>query len=94
LPKLVKRVAPQYTSDAVSRKIEGTVGLSFFVMPNGYVRTIRVIHPLDPGLDRSAIEAVSHWHYTPALVDGRPATVQITADIDFRLPSQARFSDN
>ncbi len=86
LPKLVKRVAPQYTADALSRKVEGTVGLSFFVMPSGYVRTIRVIHPLDPGLDHSAIEAVSHWHYTPALVDGHPATVQITADIDFHLP--------
>jgi len=86
LPTLVKRVKPQYTADAVSRKIEGRVGLSFFVMPNGHVRTIRVIRHLDTGLDRSAIEALSHWRYSPALVNGRPTTVQITTEIEFHLP--------
>jgi periplasmic protein TonB len=85
-PKLVRRVEPRYTADALSRKIEGKVRLSFFVTPNGNVRTIRVIHRLETGLDREAIEALSHWRYSPALVDGRPTTVQITEEIDFRLP--------
>ena len=85
-PKLVKRVEPQYTADALSHKIEGKVRLSFFVTPNGNVRTIRVIHRLDTGLDREAIEALSHWRYSPALVNGRPTTVQITEEIDFHLP--------
>jgi TonB family protein len=84
-PKLVKRVEPQYTADALSRKIEGKVRLSFFVTPNGNVRTIRVIHRLDTGLDREAIEALSHWRYSPALVNGRPTTVQMTEEIDFHL---------
>jgi protein TonB len=85
-PKLVKRVEPRYTRDALSKRIEGKVRLSFFVMPNGHVRTIRVVHRLDTGLDRSAIEALSHWRYTPALVNGRPTTVQIAEEIEFRLP--------
>jgi TonB family protein len=84
-PKLVKRVEPQYTADALSHKIEGKVRLSFFVTPNGNVRTIRVIHRLDTGLDRQAIEALSHWHYSPALVNGHPTTVQMTEEIDFHL---------
>lgn len=85
-PMLMSRVEPQYTANAISRKIEGKVGLSFFVMPNGHVRTIRVIHHLDTELDRNAIVALSHWRYSPALVNGRPTTVQITAEIEFHLP--------
>jgi periplasmic protein TonB len=85
-PKLVKRVEPKYTAYAASRKIEGKVKLSFVVMPNGNVRTIRVIRRLDTGLDRSAIEALSHWRYSPALVDGRPTAVQRTEEIAFHLP--------
>jgi TonB family protein len=84
-PKLVKRVEPQYTAEALSHRIEGKVRLSFFVTPNGNVRTIRVIHRLDTGLDREAIEALSHWRYSPALVNGHPTTVQMTEEIDFHL---------
>jgi periplasmic protein TonB len=85
-PKLVKRVEPRYTADALAKRIEGKVSLSFFVMPNGHVRTIRVVHRLDIGLDRAAIDALSHWRYTPAVVNGLPATVEMTEEIEFHLP--------
>ncbi len=85
-PKLVRRVEPQYTADALSRKIEGKIKLSFLVMPTGSVRKIRVLHRLDTGLDRKAIEALSHWHYSPAIQHGRPTTVPLTEEIEFRLP--------
>jgi protein TonB len=85
-PKLVKRIDPQYTQSALSHKIEGRVGLSFFVTPAGNVRKIRVIRRLDTGLDQEAIKALSHWHYSPALVNGRPIEVRITEEIEFHLP--------
>jgi periplasmic protein TonB len=84
-PKLLKRVEPKYTSYAQSHKIQGTVGLTFYVTPNGNVRTIKVIHHLETDLDRNAIEALSHWRYSPGTVDGRPATVRMREDIEFRL---------
>ncbi|MBV8808364.1 MAG: TonB family protein [Acidobacteriaceae bacterium] len=60
--------------------------MTFTVTPNGNVRSIRVVRHLDTELDRRAIEAIADWHYSPALVDGRPTAVQLTAEIDFRLP--------
>ena len=78
-PKLIKRVEPVYSGS----KLRGTVRLSLFVTQSGNVRTIKVIRRLDAGLDRNAIQAVAQWRYQPALIDGRPATVQITEDVAF-----------
>jgi TonB family protein len=84
-PRLLRRVEPQYTAEAASRKIQGKVTLRFTVTPNGNVRTIRVVRRLDTGLDRNAIDALAHWRYSPALVNGRPTAVQVTEEIDFHL---------
>ena len=78
-PKLVRRVEPVYAGS----KLRGTVRLSLFVTPAGNVRTIKVIRRLDATLDRYAIQAVAQWRYQPALINGRPATVQITEDVAF-----------
>jgi periplasmic protein TonB len=78
-PKLIKRVEPVYSGS----KLRGTVRLSLFVTQSGNVRTIKVIRRLDTSLDRNAIQAVSQWRYQPALIDGRPAIVQITEDVAF-----------
>jgi TonB family protein len=85
-PKLLKRVEPEYTRDAQVRRIEGIVALRLFVTPNGNVRKIKVIRRLDTGLDRNAIEAISHWHYAPATQNGHAVTAQITEEISFHLP--------
>jgi TonB family protein len=40
---------------------------------------------LGHGLDEAAIKAVRSWRFKPAMKDGRPVTVQINIEINFRL---------
>jgi protein TonB len=36
-------------------------------------------------LRQAAIDAVRQWKYSPALIDGKPASAQVTVDVQFRL---------
>src|SRR5205814_1673264 len=48
VPVLVREVKPQYTSDAMRAKIQGTVILECIVRPDGTVSDIQVQRSLDP----------------------------------------------
>ena len=37
------------------------------------------------GLDIRAAEAVQQWKFRPATKDGKPVTVQVQVDVNFRL---------
>ena len=50
-PRLRRRVTPEYTDDALARKIEGIVILEVVILKNGRVGPARVIRSLDAGLD-------------------------------------------
>lgn len=45
----------------------------------------RVVHSLDPGLDKKAIEAVSKWRFRPGEKDGKPVNVQAVVEGNFKL---------
>jgi protein TonB len=36
-------------------------------------------------LRQAATDAVRQWKYSPALIDGKPASSQVTVDVQFRL---------
>jgi outer membrane biosynthesis protein TonB len=57
-PTLLRQVLPKYTTDALARRIQGTVGLEVVVSREGLPIAIRVVRSLDPGLDQEAIAAV------------------------------------
>ena len=59
LPRVLREVKPQYTSDAMRAKIQGTVLLECVVRPDGSVGDVQVLRSLDPtfGLDQEAIKA-------------------------------------
>src|SRR5262245_59878425 len=63
LPRVLREVKPQYTSDAMRAKIQGSVLLQCTVRPDGSVTDIQVIRSLDPtfGLDQEAIKAARQW---------------------------------
>ena len=64
--------------------IEGDVTLRVVVAPDGTVNDVRLVAG-DPVLARAAADAVEQWHYTPALLDGRPVSVVTTVTLAFRL---------
>src|SRR4051794_24127737 len=85
----IYRSEPEYTEDARANKIEGTVTLTANVGPNGLVKTVSVVHPLYPSLDRSAVEAMKKWRFEPLIANGEPRSRDLTVDMLFNL-SQAQ----
>jgi TonB family protein len=56
---------PVYTDDARKRGIEGEVKLEVVFTPSGEIRVLRILKPLDPGLDDNAVQAVRRLRFRP-----------------------------
>lgn len=84
-PQPVLTPDPEYTDEARRAKTEGTCTLWLIVDAVGRPRDIRVVHGLGFGLDAKAMEAVQRWRFDPALKDGKPVTVQISVEVEFKL---------
>lgn len=87
LPRLLRKVDPKYTADAMAAKIQGVVVLEVVVLADGSVGKVAVVRSLDSiyGLDQSAIDAVSQWKFTPGTKDGTPVAVAVTIEMTFTL---------
>lgn len=67
------RIAPRYPERALARGIEGRVLVEFTITASGNVRDAHVVAAEPSAIfNRSAVEAVSQWRYTPKIVDGNP----------------------
>jgi TonB family protein len=84
-PTLLSRVDPQYTDEARSAKFQGTVIVRAEIGPDGVPRNIGVQRSLGMGLDERAIEAVRQWRFNPAMLDGKPISVNATIEVNFRM---------
>ena len=87
LPVVLREVKPQYTSDAMRAKVQGSVWLECIVMPDGSVGDVKVTRSLDPifGLDQEAIKAAKQWRFRPGVRQGEPVPVIITIELTFTL---------
>ena len=83
-PKILYQVEPQYTEEAKTAKISGSVLLKLVVDENGSAQDIQVARSLDEGLDQKAIEAVRQWRFAPATEDGKPMAVAASIEVNFR----------
>ena len=71
-PRLIKEVKPKYTSEALVKRIQGTVVLEVIVTGDGCVSQIRVVRSLDAGgLDEEAVAAVAQWRFEPGRLGPR-----------------------
>lgn len=82
-PRVLREVKPTYTDDALARKIQGRVVLELVVNRVGRPEDIRVVRPLDPGLDERAIAAAGQWRFEPGRLAGVPVDVAVTLVLDF-----------
>lgn len=87
--RLERRVAPQYPMAALKRRIAGEVTLSLLVRPDGSVAEVKQVSG-NPLFRDSAMDAVKHWHYSPALLDGKPVQATAQVVLKFELPPEAR----
>jgi protein TonB len=84
-PQLVYKVEPEFSEEARKAKYQGVVVLTIQVDPSGNVRNIHVRQSLGLGLDEKAIEAVSHWRFRPAILDGKSVTTEAVVQVNFQL---------
>lgn len=84
-PRVVHSVTPEYSDEARSAKLQGTVLLYAVVGPDGSPHDIKIARALGKGLDRKAIEAVEKWRFSPGEVNGKAADVAINVEIKFHL---------
>ena len=87
LPRVLHEERPQYTSDAMRAKVQGTVLLECVVRPDGSVGDVQLIRSLDPtfGLDQQAIAAAKKWRFVPGTRLGEPVPVLVTIELTFTL---------
>ena len=84
-PVPIHRADPEYTEEARSAKIEGAVRIQVVIDENGIPTEPKVVRSLDKGLDEKAIEAVKKRRFKPGRKDGKPISVTVTIEINFRL---------
>lgn len=93
-PKVVEKVLPRYTEQAMKLKIEARVTLLVTVGADGDVARATAIEARDPrgrdlgsarGLARAAEKAVQAWRYEPATWRGQPIEACFEETVNFSL---------
>ena len=74
-----------YPKDVREKGIEGKIDVRAKISQNGQVLDAKVVKPLDPDLDRIAVNAVKRTPFNPATRDGVPLEVWISIPIKFAL---------
>ena len=101
-PSVLNKVTPEYSNEARTAQLEGTVVLSLVVDDQGRPQNLKVVRSLGLGLDTKAIEAVEKWSFKPGMKDGKPVPVMATIEVNFKLganpgivpnPQQLRTDD-
>jgi len=87
VPRVISEAKPQYTSDAMRARVQGSVLLECVVETDGTVGEVHLVRSLDRenGLDESAIRAAKQWRFAPGTRDGQPVPVIITIQMAFTL---------
>jgi len=85
MPRLLRMVKPQYTIDAMTARIQGSVIVACIVQADGSVADARIARSLDPvfGLDQEAIKAARQWQFLPATRLGTPVPMRVTIEVTF-----------
>jgi TonB family protein len=81
------QTAPQYPLSLRRAGIQGEALVEFLVLPDGNVGEAAVLRATDVRFGNAAVECVKHWHFDPALVDGKPVTCRMQVPIEFTLQS-------
>ena len=83
--EIVFKPTPEYTDEARSARIEGTVSLELEFTAAGDVRVLRIVRGLGHGLDEAAQRAALRIRFKPAQSDAGPVDSRATVHITFRL---------
>jgi TonB family protein len=85
-PELLNRVEAEYSEEARQKRIQGIVKLRITIDKNGNVSKVEVLEGLGHGLDKAAKDAARQFEFSPAEINGEPASVRLPFRIRFALP--------
>jgi protein TonB len=85
-PRLIERVAPQYSDAARIAGVQGTVVLEGLVGKDGTMSVKRIVRHLHPQLDRNAVDAVNQWRFDPLKINGMPWPSSLLVEVTFTIP--------
>jgi len=87
MPIEIRKGTPQYTTEAMRARAQGSIMVECVVQTNGACANIRVKRSFDPafGLDREAVKAAEQWRFRPGTRRGEPVPVLVTMEIAFAL---------
>ena len=81
---LISSVPPSYPALAKNQHVAGDVRVDALIDATGRVTTMKVVS--GPSLlHQAAMEALRHWKYQAAMLDGKPVPMHLTVTIQFRL---------
>jgi TonB family protein len=83
--KVIRKPEPQYTANARSSGVTGTVVLRAIFGSDGNVRNIRIVKGLPDGLTEAALSAARRIKFLPGTKDGRPVSMYIQLEYNFNL---------
>jgi TonB family protein len=84
-PSLLFKVEPEYSEEARSAKLQGTVLLKLVIDTDGLAKNILVLKSQGMGLDEQAVIAITQWKFKPGTKDGAPIPVLAQIEINFKL---------
>jgi TonB family protein len=89
--RLIHRVNPVYPSEALRKRVEGSVELTATIQKDGTLRDVST-RSGDPSLASAAIKAVKQWKYDPYTLHGQPVEVETAIKVNFKLPQRVHSS--
>jgi TonB family protein len=76
----------KYPTEALDKKIEGTVLVTFVVNENGKISDVRMAKRMANGMDQEAIRVVKMMpNWVPGMDNGKAVAVQYTLPVKFSL---------
>lgn len=88
-PKILRKVEPKYSSEALRAQIQGTVVYKIVVGKDGRPFRIEVLSPIGFGLDEAGQAAIEQWRFEPGTKGGEPVSVLATVEVNFRLQGRS-----
>jgi protein TonB len=83
--KALARPEPQYTPEARSNKIQGSVVVVCEIGIDGQARPLFTTNRLGYGLDEAALAALRQWRFEPMRKDGQPVPMAARIQVNFKL---------
>lgn len=85
-PVKVKDVRPVYPPELRGTGIEGTVLIEGLIGTDGRMKDMRIVSSPHPAFERSALDAVGEWEFTPTTLNDRAIDTRINVSVSFAQP--------